>query len=391
MRRGRRIVTWIAIALGMVVLLLAAAFIAVRPMVTRRTRDALANDLPGMVGTFSRVELSLLHLSYTMHGLDVERVDRKGGHVPFFKAERFEAGLYWREILRGHLVGTVRVDHPILVLYATGKKEPTQPSSRTPEAPEDVGKVLQRFVPFRLDRAAVRGGELVWIDAQVPERPELRFHRIEGTLENFATHAALSRGEPSTLALSAKVEQSGQLSLYASADPLAKGLTFAGQARLQGLELKQIAPLLSATTDLKAKKGTLDVSARFKCVDGQLTGGVRPVLRNPEIEQAKPGLGAKLKALLADLTFHIFSDRVPSRNAVATTIPIHGNIADPKTPVWPAVLGAIRNAFVIGITDSLTNLPPHGGSAQAQSSRQARRPPATQSSSVRASHGEPGE
>lgn len=355
---------------GLLVVLLAAARLALTPFVESHLRRSLAN-MQDMRGTFSRLELSVLHASATLHDLEVEKLSREGRRTPYFQLERLEFGLYWTELLHGHLVGAAKADRPKISLVSA--KHPRE-EQQVGEAPK-IGKKLQSIAPLRLDRLEVRRGEVLWIDASVPERPQLWLHDIEGTLENVASRAALAKGEPSVLAVNGTLQRSGRVSIFASADPLAKGLTFAGQARLVGLELVELGNVLSATAGVTPNQGTLDMSVRFKAVDGHVTGGVRPVLKHPGVQQGKPGLGAKLKELLADLTLKVLSDRVPGRDAVATTIPIQGDVVNPDAQVWPTVLGIVRNAFVAGLADSLTNLPPSHGGKEQQPENQARRPP----------------
>ncbi|MFL5260841.1 MAG: DUF748 domain-containing protein [Anaeromyxobacteraceae bacterium] len=354
--RRRRATALRALGIAALVLfvLLGAARLALDPLVASRTRNAL-NGSPDQRATFSGVSVSVLSLSYEIRDLAIEKRMPGLGWKPFFGARKAQAGLYWRELFHRHLVGGLRFDRPKLDLYSTSDSGKPKNAAR---APDDLGAVLQHFVPFRLDRVEVRDGEVLWVDAGAPGQPRLWFHGIEGTLENFATRAALSRGEPTVLALSGTLQRSGKVSIYASADPLAKGLTFAGTARVQGLELPELGELLAAKADFTPDRGTLDVNARFKAVDGHLTGGVRPLLRNAGVRQAKPGLGAKIKAALSDAALKILSDRVPGRNAVATTIPLEGDLTKPDTKLWPTIMGVVRNAFVSGLADSVDNLPP---------------------------------
>jgi hypothetical protein len=94
------------------------------------------------------------------------------------------------------------------------------------------------------------------------------------------------------------------------------------------------------------------------------------------VKSARPGLGAKLKALLADVALDLFSDDVPGRDAVATTIPIRGTVDRPQVEGIPTILGIVRNAFVAGLANSLQNLPPKEASEQRPvDAGQARRPP----------------
>jgi hypothetical protein len=348
--------------------LLVAARLALTPFVESRLRRSL-QDMREMRGTFSHLDLSIVRLSGTLHDLRIEKLSEEGQRTPYLQIAQARVGLYWRELIRGHVVGAAELRKPKISLVSS--HHPRQ--EQLGEAPE-IGRKLQALTPLRLDRVEVREGEVLWIDARYPERPRVWVHDIAATVENFATRDALARGEPSVLAASGTVQRSGQLSLFASADPLAKSLTFAGQAELKGLELVELGELLAAAQDLAPTKGTLDMVARFACVDGHLTGGIRPILKDPGVQQAKPGLGAKLKELLADIGIDLLSDRVPGRNAVATTIPIEGDVRRPGAQLWPTVLGVIRNAFVSGLAASLTDLPPSSSATdRAARGSQARR------------------
>jgi hypothetical protein len=112
---------------------------------------------------------------------------------------------------------------------------------------------------------------------------------------------------------------------------------------------------------------------KFRAEEGKLSGGIRPIVKGGGTRAAEPGLGPKLKSLLADAAISIFSDDVPGRDAVATTIPIEGTVDDPEAQLWPTVLGVVRNAFVRGLADSLAGLPPPKAGEKEGKLDQARR------------------
>lgn len=371
MRRHRsRRSRWLrrlAIAAVAVVLLGVALHFVADPIATWRTRIAL-NDMRNLRGRFNDVDVSLHDLSYSIRGLRIEKISAGGAALPFFEAERVELGLYWKELLRGNVVAGILLQRPKLNLIAAEEKKDRQL--------EDSGRVgfqIGKLAPFRLERIEVQEGQVLFVDATSKERPELWLHAIEATLENFSTRDALSEGEPTVLALRGVLQRSGKVTLFASMDPMAKSLTFSGQARVEGLKLQEIGELLVAKTGLNAKGGTLDMSARFVAENGAIKGGVRPVLKNPEVGQGKPGLGEKLKAGLIDLSLDLFSDDIPKRDGVATTIPIRGEVNAPQIQAVPTILGIVRNAFVTGLADSLANLPLPEAKKEEGVLRQARR------------------
>lgn len=378
------------VVLAAIALVIAAAVLALEPLAEWRTRRALAG-LEGMTSRFSAVRVSLLDLSYEIDDLRVEKRSAEGKALPFFQARRIRLGLLGREILRGHLVGRVDLDAPKLNLVqrssTEGPGEAARPggedtAAKNPrahaagqevqEAPT-LGRALSRLTPFLLDRVQVRRGEILWVDAREPTRPQLWFHGIEATIENFATRPALSRGEPTVLAARGTVQRTGKASLFATADPLAKKLTFAGQGRVEGLALAELGELIGAKSDVAPDRGTIDMSLRFRAEDGRLSGGLRPILRGVGTRASKPGIGAKLKSFLADTSLNIFKDDVPGRHAVATTIPIEGRVDDPNLQLVPTILGVVRNAFVRGLSDSLQGLPPPKAKERESTLEQARR------------------
>jgi hypothetical protein len=148
------------------------------------------------------------------------------------------------------------------------------------------------------------------------------------------------------------------LTLFVSADTWTKGLTCAGRVAVKGFRTAELYDLIEAKTNLQAPEGSIDLFVEFQVRNGEITGGVRPVLKNVKIRPDDSGLGDRLKAWAADKALDLFADRVPDRNAVATTIPIKGRITDPQAQLLPTVMGIIRNAFVEGVTSSFARLPP---------------------------------
>jgi hypothetical protein len=370
MRGWVRVLVIVLVALAVLVV---AAVLAVQPLATWRTRKALSH-LEGMQARFSTVRVSLRDLSYEIRGLRIEKRASSGKLQPFFEARTIRVGLLSRELWHRHLVAHVDLDRPRLSLVeeGVGEEEGRAPKEEVKKVPT-LAQRLGNLGPLRVDRIQVRGGEVRWTDAREPEQPTLRFHRVEATLENLATRPALSRGEPTVLAARGVLQETGQLSFFATADPLAKKLTFAGQGRLDHLQVKELGALFASKTDVKPTQGTLDLTLRFECENGELNGGIRPLLKGAETKAAKKGIGPKLKSFLADASLHIFKNDVPGQEAVATTVPIQGSLDDPKLQLVPTILGVVRNAFVRGLSASLQGLPPPEAPKKEGTLEQARR------------------
>jgi hypothetical protein len=369
MSRAKRILLVVA---ATAILLVVAARLALDPLVTWRTKKVLG-EMEGIRGTFADVEVHVRDLSYVIRGLELEKVSAEGSALPFFAARYAGFGLYWKQLLRGHLVADIQLVEPALNLVEVDKGEEEQGEGQEVEQVPELGRRLAELAPFRIDRLEVKGGELRWLDAREPEKPQLRISRIEATLENFATRAALAKGEPTVLGARGLLQSSGVITVFATADPLAKTLTFAGEAGLEGLKLVELTEFISAKAGIRPEKGELDLAVRFRAEDGRLSGGLRPVVKDASTKASEKGLGAKLKSALSDLSLNVFSDDIPGRDAVATTIPLVGRIDAPQVQAIPTILGILRNAFVRGLAFGMSGLPPEKAEQKEPVLRQARR------------------
>ena len=186
-------------------------------------------------------------------------------------------------------------------------------------------------------------------------------HELELTLENMTSRKKLMKGLPLLVTIRGHLQKTGEVTAFLTMDPFDKGLTFAGSVELRHLALSDLHQFTSIK-GLTLPEGTIDMFASVTCKRGTLTGGVKPILKNVKVAAADDKLGDKIKAALADVAVKIFSDRVPGRNAIATIIPIHGDLKKLDVQLVPTVLAVLRNAFVEGLSSSLTNVPPPVGS-----------------------------
>jgi hypothetical protein len=345
----RRLLIALVTLLGLIVVIR----VVLDPVATYGTRKGL-EQMHGMKGDFRRVHVTVLSPGYTINRLKL--IQDPGGQwrSPLFYAESIHVGLDWRHLLHGQLLAAVRIVEPkVTVLAGAAPSEKT----KTPKAP-DLSAQLEKITPLKVDRLEVLRGELLFRDLGEPHHPELWVHRLDLAAENLPTRDKLLNGRPTTVNAHGTVGKSGDMTLFVSADPFARPLAFAGRFQEQGLRVAELFDFIEPKTKLQTPAGTFDLFTEFKVRDGRITGGVKPVLKNVQVRPAESGMWDRLKAWLADKAVHFASDRVPDRNAVATTVPIEGRLVDPDIQLWPAILGVVRNAFVEGLTAGFTELPP---------------------------------
>jgi hypothetical protein len=347
--RTRRWPRRLLITLGVLALLVLVVRLVADPIATHYTRKALENS-EGFKGAISGTHVGFLPPSFAIHRLKLIEQPKGDWDEPLLFAERIVLGVDWRALLHGNLVARTRIEKPKIVMARRHEEKK--------EKGKEITEVLSEMSPMKVDRIEVVDGEILFAAAAAKGSPQIWIHDLELAAENIATREAMMEGRPTTLSARAKVQRSGVLTMFVSMDPWAKGLTFAGEAALRDLAGRDLYSFVAPSTELQIPKGTVDVFSEFTVKDGRIKGGVKPVLKNIEVRSADDGLFDKLKAWLADEAVEIASDRVPGRNAVATVVPITGNIENPNVQLVPAILGVLRNAFVTGLASGFRHLPP---------------------------------
>jgi hypothetical protein len=345
------------VTLGILVALIVVLRLILDPLAAHETRSAL-NQLDGFKGDFQRVHVTVFGPGYDITHLKLIAVpagaDKEdvADNPPLIYVDRLHVGIDWRALLHFKLQASLRLTDPKFTIALS--KTPSSPNKKAP----DLSDQLEKVTALKVDRIEIVGGEVLFHERAGSHEQQLWLHHLELTAQNLATRPALAHGRPATVSAHGVLGRSGDLDLFVSADPFASPLSFAGQLSEKGLRASELYEFIEPKTHLQAGRGTIDVFAEFVSKDGLLTGGVKPVLKNIEVRPTEPGVWDRMKAWLADKAVRTASDRVPDRNAVATTVPLKGKLTDPDVQLWPTVLGVVRNAFVQGLASGFENLPP---------------------------------
>jgi hypothetical protein len=284
----------------------------------------------------------------------------------------------WKEVAvkaslsDGDVVSAVKLTQPKIRVFHAGSPpanpakndDPPRPPGNAKPAPQhpaetiDLAREMRKITPLDVDHIDILDGQVAFVDTSRKERPELWLHDLQLSVENLTTRVRLTEGRPVLLTATATLQHSGRMAIFITADPFEKGLTFSGRAAIIGLQTSELYRFIEPASNMHAPHGTIDLFVEFDCRNGELTGGVKPVLKNVEIRADDKNLWTVLKAWATDLAVELFSDRVKDRNAVATIIPIKGTLNGPNVELWPAIFGVLRNAFVEGLTSGYAHLPP---------------------------------
>lgn len=323
---------------------LAIAFRAALPVMVTHYANGVLNSIPGYEGRIADVDLHLWRGAYTIHGVDIVKVDvaPKTGKVkrsPFLYAETIDLSVEWRELLRGAVVGQVELYRPTLNLYAGPvRKEQTRAS-------DDFIERFRRLSPLQINRFAVVDGELHFRNYAAEPDIDIYLDQINIVARNLTNSTRISDTLVATLSADARAMKSGDLRVEMKLDPFAPHPTYDMALELKHLHLPEINNYLRHYLAVVARDGRLSLAAESSAKDGRFKGYVKPVVKDLDVLKIKRDktLGETIKAFFVKIMAGIFENK--PKEQLATKIEFSGTFKDPKISIWEAVTEFMRNAF----------------------------------------------
>jgi hypothetical protein len=312
--------------------------VSLQPFARAQTKKLLGG-LKGASAEFNDVRVSIFPLRYRIQHLKLRERNAKTKE-PLFYADELAATLRWARLLTGRLAGTVEGRAVKVVLH-----QPDEGSdARLPP--------VEELIPFRadLERAQIKDAEVLYVWVREKNRPSVWFHGIEATLENVGSRPGMVKG-PMVLSARGKVQRSGTMTAFVTADPYATPLNFAGTVKISGFDPSQMNSLIESTKGVKLTPGRFDMEMAFECRNGRLRGWIEPRLSGTEITSADEKLGSGLKALISKISM---SAAAPTEGTEPSgRIKIEDDLADPKLQFWPTVEKVVENGFLLGLQEGL--------------------------------------
>lgn len=259
-RLGRNRRLWIFIGVPLAVILFiayAVAFLIDEPL--RRYTEANMNR--ALKGYTVRVKT----LAFHPHGFSL---DLKGVTVvqdahpdpPVADIPYLHAGVNWKALLRGRVVGNILIDRPkVYMNLAQARQEIADPR---PVKERGWQEALEAIYPLKVNEFRVKEGDITYQD-QGPFKP-LRLRNLNFVATNIRNARSKDRVYPSEFKVEAAVFDSGRVRADGRADFLAEpNPTFIGNATLERIELDYFKPITNRY-NVSLDKGLLSAAGQFE-------------------------------------------------------------------------------------------------------------------------------
>jgi hypothetical protein len=328
------------IIIGIVVALLILRLFL--PALVKNYVNKQLNELPGYTGHVEDIDIHLLRGAYAIDKLVLKKRGDTSKY-PFLQVAHTDLSIEWKSIFKGKLVSEIIMDKPAVNILAETADLSKEPSKA------HWTETVKALMPITINRLQVNNGRFAYMDFGASPDVDLFIDSMQMTALNLANVEKVSSGLPSSVRLSGSSIGKGKLKADMKVNVLKETPDFNMNMQLTGVNMTSLNGFIKAHGKFDVERGTLNLYSELKMNGGQMDGYVKPFIKNLKVlnwkkDKEEGGILQAAKEAVIGLLGKAVEN--PKKKAIATRIPISGNINDPKTSGWATFLGVLKNAFI---------------------------------------------
>lgn len=337
--------TW-RVVLSVFVLLV--AFRLALPYIVTRYVNNVLSSLEGYNGMVKDVSIQLFRGAYQLDSLRIYK-ENSPGKIPFVSIPLTDISIEWESMLHGTFVSEIAF-HNAALNFIVGKKDSSLNASglnsiRQTGKENDWSKALKKLLLADLNRLRIVNGKIAVYDYSSVQRTDIVFSNLHMDALNLDNANNNIEKLPSRIYLQALSTGNGQLNIALRLNPMKRIPDLDMDLRFENVNLKALSELLGADME----KGNLNLYSELSVMDGKITGYVKPLFTDLEVnqEEAADNQTADLVwgSMVSFLT-EVFEKQ--QKKQFVTSIPLDADIHEAESPF----LASLWNVFSTSFTEA---------------------------------------
>jgi hypothetical protein len=328
---------------------------------------------PGLSGHVGDVDIALYRGAYQVEDIELNLVD---GNLqkPLIKIKQLDISILWSALFRGSIVSEMTFLNPQFYYADNAGEEETVNEDVQDE--QTWITLANKLVPFSIDRIDIIDGKLMFETISNERKTHTEIQDVHGQITNLTNSRERTGSLVTNMRLTAEIAGVCPLSLSGSYDPYAQKPTFNLDIEMQRLPMMHIDHLISFYSPFDVEAGQLDFAMELASKQGEVSGYVKAGVYDLSVfdwqeDVVKDG-DNPFQWLFEAITGGIGElFEGGKKDLIATRVPLEGNIDNIETPLWPAIIAIIRNAFIKSLdikVDETVSLPEPSAAPSARQS-----------------------
>ncbi|MES2625057.1 MAG: DUF748 domain-containing protein [Pseudomonadota bacterium] len=343
--------------LVVVLLILAIVLLALRialPFVVQRYVNNKLDESPAYAGQVGDIDIALIRGAYSIDNIEIVKTEGDVP-VPLFAAREVEFSLLWKALFRGQIVGEAELYEPVINIVDS-EDEAKQQNVKD----GNWVAIADDLTPLLIDQVQIHDGQLHFQNFDTEPPIDIYLKQINGNARNLSNSQALTDSSVGHIEITALAMDESELAVNAAVDASREEPTFDLNLKLLSLPMSNLDSFIKTYAPFDIEAGTLDLVTEMAARDGVLEGYVKPIIYNLQVFKWSEDVGEDHDnpfRLLWEGLVNIVTELLENqpRDQFATNIPIDGDISNPETSMFTAVVNILRNAFVEAFQANLDN------------------------------------
>lgn len=342
MKRRYSLPLWICLGLFALLLVLHIAL----PYVVRDYLNDKLADMGDYRGHITDVDLALWRGGYQINGLQIIKADQDLP-VPFVDAPLIDISVSWNALWRERAIVARIVFEQPEVNFVDGKNSD---DSQTGEG-TDWREQLNKLLPITLNEVRVNDGTLGFYNFGTSPPVKIQANAIQASLYNLTNVADEQGDRVARFEGKARLLDHAPLEASAVFDPFHNFQDFEFRVRATGLELPRLNDLANAYGKFDFKSGNGDLVIEAFAEDSQLSGYIKPLLRNVEVFDWQQDVENQDKGFFRSIWEAVVGGgekvlKNQRQDQIATRVELRGSTRQQDISAFQAFIGILRNGFV---------------------------------------------
>jgi len=328
----------IKIALSTLAVVLIAGRIYLPYFLKDYVNDVL-NNIDGFRGHIEDVDVSLLTGSYQIQGLVLEKTHKEQSYS-YITADEINLSIQWHSLFYGRIVSDITLEKFAINL----DNYPVEGDAR--EVSTDWTVPIRALMPISINYVEAKNCEVVIVNKKDDSDIEFKVYDINGAVRNLRNVKNPDGELPSSIILSAKTLENGDLKLDGRLNILKQIPDFDLDASIERVDLVAMNPFAMKYADIDFTQGNLDLYFEFMAKNGELSGYIKPILSAVDIFEFdnNKSIGGHFWEAIVAMLNEVLENQ--SKNQFATKLVFNGKLNQPNVEVWTAIKNILSNGFV---------------------------------------------
>lgn len=331
-----------------VVILLIALRIAL-PHATKHYLNKKLNEIEDYHASIEEVNMALYRGAFLIGGLEIYEEESADPDIPFVVIPGLDFSIHWGALFNGRFVTEIYINSA--EINFTKLEEDVEGQ----EPREHFADQIQELNPIDINILEISNATIAYRDPTVSPEVNVFFDDFYLTGRNLSNVVDENEALPASIEVTSKAMDTGSMDITAGLNFLKEVPDFDLSVSFEEIEMVRFNDFMEAYASLDLESGLLSVYSETVAEDGSITGYVKPVIENFEINQDDDeGIAQQVYEAAAELVANILEN--PPEDRIASRVEISGEIEEFETSTWQGIVNLLRNAFIEAYSKEIENV-----------------------------------